>query len=209
MPLLKLWNAIRGRSAKGQPADQGPASEPQVTTQTTTSPRGSRLGIFTSGPHAGLCKLLKSVSASSILEISVEDGSRAVAVLETITKNNKNVRYLAIDQFEMAAGAVTLKQFHQTLRAKEFRPQVIPETMERGLIRVSHTIGTVDLVLIAAPPRDLANAAVLAVAFPRDSPRHHGPLSRRAADMEGARQAGAQRDRRPNPTCNQQLANWG
>lgn len=151
MPLLKLWNAIRGRSAKGQPADQGPASEPQVTTRTEKPHRGSRLSIFASGPHAGLCKLLKSVSASSILEISVDDGSRAVAVLETITKNNKNVRYLAIDQFEMAAGAVTLKQFHQTLRAKEFQPQVIPETMERGLIRVSHTIGTVDLVLIAAP----------------------------------------------------------
>ena len=151
MPLLKLWNAIRGRSANGQPADQGPASEPPVTTQTKMSNRGSRLGIFASGPHAALCKQLESVSASSILEISVDDGSRAVAVLETITKNNKNVRYLAIDQFEMAAGAVTLKRFHQTLRAKEFRPQVIPETMERGLIRVSHTIGTVDLVLIAAP----------------------------------------------------------
>ena len=151
MPLLKLWNAIRGRSTKTQPVDQGPASEPQVTTQTKTSNRGNRLAIFGSGPHAGLCKLVKSVSASSILEISVDDGSRAVAVLETIKKNNKNIRYLAIDQFEMAGGPVTLKQFHQTLRAKEFRPQLIPETMERGLARVSHTIGTVDLVLIAAP----------------------------------------------------------
>lgn len=151
MPLLKLWNSIRGRSTKEQPADQGPASQPQVSTKTKTSNRGNRLGIFRSGPHAGLCKLVKSVSASSMLEISVDDGSRALAVLETIKKNNKNVRYLAIDQFEMAGGAVTLKQFHQALRAKEFSPQLIPETVERGLIRVSHTIGTVDLVLIAAP----------------------------------------------------------
>jgi hypothetical protein len=153
MPLLKLWNSIRGRSTKGQSVDQGPAAEPQSTTKAKKSNRrGSGLGIFGGGPHAGLCKRLKSVDASSVLEISVEDGSRALAVLETIEKSNKSVRYVAIDQFEMAGGPVSLKQFHQTLRSKGFRPQLFPETIERGLIRVAHTLGAVDLVLIAAPP---------------------------------------------------------
>ncbi len=153
MPLLKLWNSIRGRSTKGQSTDQGPGSEPQATTKTQKSNRGTARGIFGGGPHAALCKLVKSVDANSVLEISVDDGSRALAVLETLVKTNKNVRYMAIDQFEMADGPVTLKQFHQTLRSREFRPQLFPETMERGLIRVAHTIGTVDLVLIAAPPK--------------------------------------------------------
>ena len=42
-------------------------------------------------------------------------------------------------------GEVTLKQFHQTLRAQNIRPQLFPETIDRGLMRVAHTIGTVDL----------------------------------------------------------------
>lgn len=161
MPLLKLWNSVRGRSTKGQSIDQGPASDPQATSKTKKSNRGTGLGIFRGGPHAGLCKRVKSVSANSILEISVEDGSRALAVLETIEKTNKNVRYLAIDQFEMTGGPVTLKQFHQTLRSKGFRPQLFPETMERGLIRVAHTIGAVDLVLVAAPPETWQTLQVL------------------------------------------------
>lgn len=149
MPLLKLWNSFRGRSTKGQTTDHDPAVEPEATAK--KSNRATVLGsIFGGGPHAGLCKRIKSVSANSILEISVEDGSRALAVLEAIEKNNQNVRYVAIDQFEMAGGPVTLKQFHQTLRSKGFRPQLYPDTIERGLIRVAHTIGTVDLVLIAA-----------------------------------------------------------
>ena len=150
MPLLKLWNSFRGRSTKGQSTDQGPVAESKRTTSKTRAGRGR--GIFGGGPHAGLCKQIKSVDVDSILEISVEDGSRALAVLQAVQKRNENARYIAIDQFEMAGGPVTLKQFHQTLRASGFRPQVFPETMERGLIRVAHTIGTVDLVLIAAAP---------------------------------------------------------
>lgn len=156
MPLLKLWNSIRGRSTKGQSTDKAPATELQATTKLQksnrdTGHRSKGLGIFRGGPHAALCKRIKSITANSILEISVEDGSRALAVLETIEKTNKNVRYVAIDQFELAGGPVSLKQFHQTLRSRGFRPQLYPETLERGLVRVANTIGTVDLVLIATP----------------------------------------------------------
>ena len=149
MPLLKLWNSIRGRSTKGQTTDQGTATEPQATAK--AKPSNRRLGIFGGGPHAGLCKQVKSVRVNAVLEISVGDGSRALAVLETIKKTNKDVRYVAIDQFEMAGGPITLKQFHQALRSRGFRAQLFPETMERGLSRVAHTIGSVDLVLIGAP----------------------------------------------------------
>lgn len=150
MPLLKLWNSFRGRSTKGQTTDQGPATEPKAAAPKARASRGR--GIFGGGPYAGLCKQIKSVDVDSILEISVADGSRALAVLQAVQKRNENARYIAIDQFEMSGGPVTLKQFHQTLRSSGFRPQVFPETMERGLIRVAHTIGTVDLVLIACPP---------------------------------------------------------
>jgi hypothetical protein len=94
--------------------------------------------------------LVKSIPASSVLEISVDDGSRAIAVMKTLAKSRQNVRYLAIDQFEMA-GSVTLKRFHQKLREEKIRPQLLPETIDRGLLRVAHTVGNVDLVLIAAP----------------------------------------------------------
>lgn len=150
MPLLKLWNSIRGRSTTRQTADDGHVTERAATPEPRKN-RGHGLGIFGGGPHAGICKQIRSASVNSVLEISVEDGSRALAVLQTVAKTNQDFRYVAIDQFEMAGGPITLKQFHQTLRSRGFRPQVYPETVERGLIRVAHTIGTVDLVLIAAP----------------------------------------------------------
>ncbi len=150
MSLLKLWNTIRGRSNKGD-APATPAAE----AATANKPKsGGGFSLFGGGPHAGLCKQLKTISAASVLEVSVGDGSRAIAVLETLSKHQEQVRYLAIDQFEMAGGEVTLKQFHQTLRAKNIRPQLFPEPIDRGLLRVARTVGCVDLVLIAAPLED-------------------------------------------------------
>jgi hypothetical protein len=148
MPLLKLWNSIRGRSTKQQVAEEHPAAEPQAAPEAA---RRSGFSIFGGGPHAGLCKLVKSVPASTVLEISVDDGSRAIAVMQTMAKTQHAVRYFAIDQFEMADGGITLKQFHQTLRAENIRPKLFPGSMDRGLLRVAHTIGAVDLVLIAVP----------------------------------------------------------
>ena len=169
MPLLKLWNSIRGRSApKQSPAElQSPAEGPSEARSTAgpaaipKASRGTGFNIFRGGPHAGLCKLLKSVTACSVLEISVEDGSRAIAVLERLAKTRENVRYVAIDPFEMGSGGVTLRQFHQTLRAKNIRPQLFPGTIDRGLLRVAHTIGSVDLVLIAAPVQSWQSPQVL------------------------------------------------
>lgn len=161
MPLLKLWNSIRGRSAKVQADDQDFQNDASANTKRPN--RSNRFSLFGGGPHAGLCKLVKSVKANTVLEISVGDGSRALAVMEAVEKGNENVQYVAIDQFEMAGGTVTLKQFHQSLRANGIRPQLFPETVQRGLIRVAHTIGTVDLVLIGTPVETWQTAEVLAL----------------------------------------------
>lgn len=163
MPLLKLWNSIRGRSnpANGEEtaATQAQSAPPSAAKSEPSASRG--FGLFR-GPHAGLCKSLKTVAATSLLEIGVGDGTRAVAMLETLSKQGQDVRYLALDQFEMAGGDVTLKQFHQSLRAHDIRPQVYPQDIENGLLRIAHTIGTVDLIVIGTNLAEWQTPAVTA-----------------------------------------------
>ncbi|TWU58934.1 hypothetical protein Poly51_17140 [Rubripirellula tenax] len=211
MPLLKLWNTLRGRSASSETetvevksvaevsnsANSKPetaVSKPSVAAHTgaasrpaskpTPKPaRSSMLGIFgSSGPHASLCKQIKALAAPAgreirtVLEINVEDGSRAIAVLGTLANQwpvppvaaegesveaVPTVRYIVIDQFEMAGGETTLKQFHQTLRGASIRPQVYPEPIDRGLVRVAHTIGAVDLILVATAAEQWQDEAML------------------------------------------------
>lgn len=177
MPLLKLWNLIRGRSASvdksthhaqeqkapaaaGQNSVRkqaaGPAAQPQLESERRGGRRraskGPRISLFGGGrKHGPLCKLVKPVRAATVLEISVGDGSRAVEILETL-RTDSSVRYVAIDQFEMVGGKTTLKAFHQKLRTNDIRPQVFPEPIDRGLVRVANTVGCVDLVIIAAEP---------------------------------------------------------
>lgn len=153
MPLRKLWNSIRGRSTPtGNGCDDPAGSANRAKPEPPKSKEKPKRGLFGGGPHAGLRKLLKTVEADTVLEISVGDGSRAIAILETLAKQNQKPRYIAIDQFEMADGEVTLKEFHQTLRAHEIRPQVFPQDIENGLTRVAHTVGATDLIIIGADP---------------------------------------------------------
>lgn len=185
MPLLKLWNTIRGRSNSdtGQTdpevATNGPtqtvasqatpASRPTAEPAIATKPTKQRLNLFGGGnPHAPLCKMIRTTTAKTVVEIGVEDGSRAIAVMGTLMQNLPPapaadsacdgesatpalpaIRYVAVDQFEMAGGETTLKQFHRTLREAELRATVYPEPIDRAITRVAHTIGVVDLVLIA------------------------------------------------------------
>ena len=104
--------------------------------------------MFGGKPHASLRKRLKTITAASVLELGVGDGSQAIAVMETLSTKSDSIRYFGIDEFEMADG-VNLKQFHQTLRNRNIRPQLFPGSVERGLIKIAHTFGFVDLILVA------------------------------------------------------------
>jgi len=147
MPLLKLWNLLRGRC---RPIEKQQASlTPNRSKEPSrSSSKGPRLSIFGGGgPHSGLRKLVKPLTADTVLEVSVGDGSRAIEILRTLG-NVQEVRYIAIDQFEMVGGELTLKAFHQALRGEGIRPQVFPEPINRGLARVSHTVGAIDLIVM-------------------------------------------------------------
>lgn len=177
MALLKLWNSLLGRpsaqpsqstnSTQAQPGVDIERAKPDASQASTKkSPAkkkksSSRLSLFGgSSPHAGLLKQLRGVTVDSVLEISAGDGSRAVEVLSLLSENNAKklvgdagnpkIRYSVIDQFEMGGGDHTLMQFHQTLRGAGIRPQVFPEVIARGLTRVAHTIGSIDLILVSA-----------------------------------------------------------
>lgn len=168
MPLLKLWNKLCGRStprAADQVTTDPVAAEPKLPTPkrpTPKPPKRSILGIGR-GPHAGLCKQIRSLRVQTVLEVAVGDGSRALAVLNALASKNELIRYAAIDQFELADGPVSLKAFHQSLRSENVRAQIYPETIERGLLRVATTIGAVDLVLIAADQEEWKSPAVLSL----------------------------------------------
>ncbi|KAA1260818.1 hypothetical protein LF1_33600 [Rubripirellula obstinata] len=153
--------------------DAGPAkaSSPKPATNSaaknsaakkpTAKKSAQRLSLFgNASPHAALMKQLRGFTAESVLEISVGDGSRAVEVISLLNQNQAKksgeeaeatkIRYAVIDQFEMGGGEHTLMQFHQTLRGAGIRPQVFPEVIDRGLTRVAHTIGSIDLILFSA-----------------------------------------------------------
>jgi hypothetical protein len=152
-----------------QPLSSGHAATSQAKvahSHVTAKPRPSaKRGLFGGGsPHAAILKKLRGVSAESVLEISVGDGSRAVEVLALLRSSagksadagadSIKLRYAAIDQFEMGGGTNTLMQFHQTIRGGGIRPQVFPEPVDRGLMRVAHTLGSIDLILISADAGD-------------------------------------------------------
>lgn len=213
MPLLKLWNTLRGRrsapaaktaEARTSAADRSLAAEPtaEAGTPAVAKPAASRgvLGLGRRGPHAGLCKLVRPLRVTTVLEISVGDGSRAAAVLQTLAKAEPEapLRYIAVDQFELGGGPVTLKQFHQRLRKENIRPQVFPDPVDRALLRVAHTVGAVDLVLIADATADWQEPqrrALLSRVTHRDSVilRLHGEDWRREAASDQSPAAAAAR----------------
>jgi len=216
MPLLKLWNALCGRSGKPDSAvessdvetrdpktsrrnvssaasrsavkqgdsatstrattatgatDVSPQRQagpsPSLAGKTSNRSRNSG-GLFRGRPHAALCRQLKSLPIQSVLELGVDDGSRAVAVLETLASRSETpIRYAAIDQFELrsadheASDPRSLKDFFQIVRGSGITPQLFPETVDRGLLKVGSTLGAVDLVLISIPPSNWQNPTTL------------------------------------------------
>ena len=140
MPFAKLFSAVFGKSQPTKPSQpkrtrsrggrSGKMAQPTTTTgqpEAAAKPaKRSVLDLVCGGPHASLCRLVKKSSATSVLEIGVEDGTRAAAVLATLTKSRSEseLKYIAVDLFEMGDGPVTLKDFHQQIRATGITPKV-------------------------------------------------------------------------------------
>lgn len=138
-----------GVSSTAMPAKQVPAK--QVSDKKATSKKvAPKRRLFGGGPHAGLCRQLKGLEIESVLEISVDDGTRALAVLEVLQKKClQPVRYAAIDEFELGGSTFGLRDFYCLLREHDIRPQLFPEKVDNGLRNVANNLGAMDLVLIA------------------------------------------------------------
>ncbi len=156
MPLLKLWNSLRGRSATSE--EKSTESNP-----TPPSPKKRSLLGLGRGPHAALCKQVRNLDVDSVLEISVGDGTRAIALMKALASKNDQVRYVAIDEFESGEGTTSLKTFHHSLRCQNIPAQLFPGQIASGLHRVATTIGAVDLVLIAAESERWNDPVVLSM----------------------------------------------
>ena len=219
MPLVKLLKSIFcGTSSENSPSTSPSRDTParagdqtkQKLAQPTTpqplaapsevsaasKPAASKRSVFdlvSGGPHGPLCRMIKKTGAGSVLEVGVGDGTRAEAVLSTLLKSRPDpaIRYIAIDQFELSDGPVTLKQFHQQIRAIGVKPSLIPLPIEQGLTRVAHTFGSVDLVLLAAGEIDAIDHVLARVTHPeslvlRFDGQTWQPLERKNQDLRRA-----------------------
>ncbi len=165
------------------------ASEEQVpaqavTCQTATSKKATskratpKRRRFGAGPHAGLCRQSQGLEIESVLEISIDDGTRALAVLEVLQKKcPQPVRYSAIDEFELGGNSFALRDFYRLLREHDIRPQLFPETVDNGLRSVANNLGAMDSVLIASASDRWQNPVTLhllsRITHPRTLILHH------------------------------------
>ena len=158
MPLRKLWNSLRRKSnpsngslSHENTADSGAVEQGVVKLEKATFKRQCT---------SQLCQTIARLAPQTILEIGVDDGTRALEYLSGLSAANQSVRYFAIDQFELAGGKLSLREFHQLLRSAGIRPQLFPESMVAGLTRFSHTIGSADMILVADEISDLQRDTV-------------------------------------------------
>ena len=151
MPLLKLWKTLRGRSSEAGTTESTAATDDQRAPKEGRQ-RGNILRLGGRGPHASLCKQVRKLPAiARVLEIGVGDGSRGAALIRELEKRSHPFTYAVIDRFEQEGGGLTLKRYHQLMRAEGVRPHIFPNQIEAGLGRVSSTLGAVDLVVLGVP----------------------------------------------------------
>ncbi|MEM9368025.1 MAG: hypothetical protein AAGD07_18690 [Planctomycetota bacterium] len=176
MPLRKIWNSLCGRrvpnASSSTVSSENQASPPQTSqagksvkaNSDTTPGRGvlsmARRAVGRQrGPYAALLRHISDRRPAQILELGVGDGSRAAAILADAA-SEAEFTYIVVDQFEMAGGAVSLRDFHAKVAAEsaQRRPVVIPQSIMVGLESVANRFGYIDLILVSDPD-DLEEAA--------------------------------------------------
>ncbi|MEM9643763.1 MAG: hypothetical protein AAF989_02120 [Planctomycetota bacterium] len=144
------------KSAKPTPKSSAPAA---ISTDRNPADKAKLLvvpkrGLFAKGPHAALGKAIReAVSRQAgtirIVEIGVSSVQRSEAILQAVRelKTPDEIRYSAVDTFEMGDGPITLKEFNALVRRFDVTPQLFPMPTVPGLTRLAHTLGRVDLII--------------------------------------------------------------
>ena len=164
MPLRKLWNSIRGKSATpkvhassetvspgtGRP-ESGLNPEPPTQPAQQTSPPPQRPATVPARPATPksisgaatrddkkLFRRMDSLSVQSVLEVGVGDGRRSLAMLHALTHKGHStpIHYIAIDEFELGGNALSLRDFHKQLREYPAKAHLVPMAIDAGLDRV-------------------------------------------------------------------------
>ncbi len=190
MPLRKLWNSIRGKSATPKvhassetvsPGTQCPEPglnpTPRIQSAQQTSPPAQRPAAVPTRPATSksisgaatrddkkLFRRMESLSVQSVLEVGVGDGRRSLAMLHALTHKGHStpIHYIAIDEFELGGNALSLRDFHKQLREYPAKAHLVPMAIDAGLDRVVRTYGQVDLILWSAeqPPTPAQHSAL-------------------------------------------------
>ena len=180
MPLLRLWKSLRSGSkdeasktaaGDGSGGNEMATSAPTAGVQANENKRVPKKkqakkkkllgGILGAGPHGQLTRQLRKLEVQSILEVGVGDGTRALAIIESLQTGSEEspLKYVAIDQFEIT-GSIALRDFHSQLRALSVTANLIPMPPALGLDRVARTYGQMDLVLWADDTISLSEVAL-------------------------------------------------
>ena len=145
------------KSQHGHPvqADVGTAANTAAKPDAASRPVSDRKAIRNSVSREDkrLFRRIESMSVASVLEVSVGDGTRALAMLQTLTHKGHStpLHYLAIDEFEMGGSDLSLRNFHRQLREYPAKAHLVPMPIDAGLDRVVRTFGQVDLIVWANP----------------------------------------------------------
>jgi hypothetical protein len=101
-----------------------------------------------------LYRAIRRARVSSIVEIGIGWGERAMRMIEVAGCSGKPVRYTGIDAFESrgseSAAGLTLKHAYQRLRATEAAIQLVPGDPLAALSRAANALTATDLLVISA-----------------------------------------------------------
>jgi hypothetical protein len=101
-----------------------------------------------------LYRAIRRGRVTSIVEVGVGPGQRALRMIEIAACRGQSVRYTGIDEFESRSPdrgeGLTLKQAYQRLRTTEAAIQLVPGDPLAALTRAANSLTGTDLLVISA-----------------------------------------------------------